>query len=65
LIVLRHTAATWAVEGGIDVDKVADMTGHADRRTLEGIYVHKSGQSSRTAVEAVEKKLGGRLRVVK
>lgn len=63
--ILRHTAATWAVESGIDVDRVAEMTGHADRRTLETIYVHRTGKGSQAAVEAVETKLGGRLRVVK
>lgn len=63
--VLRHTAATWAEAAGIDIERVAMMTGHADKRVLEQIYVHRSGEGSRSAVEAVEKQLGPRLRVIK
>lgn len=64
--VLRHTAASWAAEK-MDVEEVAYLTGHKDRRTLEGVYIHRrDGEKSRAAAEAVEAALGGRkLRVVK
>lgn len=63
--ILRHTAATWAEAEGIDIETVAQMTGHRDTRVLAEIYVHRSGKKSKAAVEAVEKRLGAKLRTVK
>lgn len=65
--VLRHTAATWAEDDGLDLHAIARMTGHREERTLKGVYLHgkKTGKGSQQAVEAVEKRMGGRLRVVK
>lgn len=64
--VLRHTAVSWAADTGVDVEKIASMTGHKDRRVLESVYLHRDkGVHSSDAVDAVDAKIGGRLRIIK
>lgn len=63
--VLRHTAITWAEAGGVNIETLAQMSGHKDKRVLESVYLHRDGHGSKPAVDAVEAKLGVRFRVVK
>jgi integrase len=37
---LRHTAATWMVQAGVPIPKVAAFLGHRDSRTTERVYGH-------------------------
>jgi integrase len=37
---LRHTAATWAMQAGVDVIKVAGMMGHKDTKMILAVYGH-------------------------
>lgn len=37
---LRHTAATWMVQAGVPIAKVAAFLGHRDSRTTERVYGH-------------------------
>lgn len=37
---LRHTAATWMVQGNVPIPKVAAFLGHRDSRTTERVYGH-------------------------
>lgn len=36
----RHTAATWMVQAGVPIPKVAAYLGHRDSRTTERVYGH-------------------------
>ncbi len=55
--VLRHTAATWATAHA-DVETIARYLGHDDPGTTRGVYIHSEAGQTKTAAEAVEKKLG-------
>ncbi|SFL09352.1 Site-specific recombinase XerD [Loktanella salsilacus] len=37
---LRHTAATWAMQAGVDPHKVAGMLGHKDTKMVMQVYGH-------------------------
>ena len=37
---LRHTAATWLAQAGVDLRKVGAYLGHSDSRTTEAVYIH-------------------------
>jgi len=37
---LRHTSASWMVQGGVSFARVARWLGHRDSRTTESIYAH-------------------------
>lgn len=50
---LRHTAATWFLEGGASVQTVRDLLGHASIQTTE-IYLHTNPERLRAAVEALQ-----------
>lgn len=40
--VLRHTFATWAVQAGVPLHKVAAALGHTDTKMVEKVYGHHS-----------------------
>jgi len=50
---LRHTHATWAVEGGVSIERVSRQLGHRDSRVTEGIYAHPSADYSAPSAQAV------------
>ncbi len=52
---LRHTFATRLADGGIDVYALMEIMGHADIKTTL-IYVHRTGEVSRKAVEGLDAK---------
>lgn len=54
---LRHTAATWAVESGVEIARVSRQLGHRDSRVTEGIYSHPSADFSAPAAQAVALKI--------
>jgi integrase len=54
---LRHTAATWAVESGVEIARVSRQLGHRDSRVTEGIYSHPSADYSAPAAQAVALKI--------
>ena len=49
---LRHTAATLAIIGGADEEKVQDLLGHADRQTTERFYIGVSEELKRRKEES-------------
>lgn len=50
---LRHTFATRAVEGGIDVATVSGILGHSDVTTTTHYYVHPREEAMRRAMEKI------------
>lgn len=50
---LRHTFATRAVEGGIDVATVSGILGHSDVTTTTHYYVHPREEAMRKAMETI------------
>ena len=48
---LRHTFATNMFNNGSDIKTVQSFTGHADSRTLVGIYAHATGESQKAAAK--------------
>ena len=53
--VLRHTAATWMLQMGIDVWRVAGMLGHSDTRQVLETYGHHHSDYLRDAADALKK----------
>lgn len=49
--VLRHTFATNAIEGGMDVKVLSEILGHSDVQTTLNRYVHPSLDLKRTQLE--------------
>lgn len=54
--VLRHTAAVWMVQGGIDLATVAKYLGHTNIKVTFKHYAHFSPDYLREAAEALETK---------
>jgi len=52
--VLRHTAATWMVEGGAQMSEVSQFLGHADSRITERVYAKYSPTYLGKAARALE-----------
>lgn len=57
---LRHSHATWAVEGGQSFYAVSRMLGHKDSRTTERIYAKPSPWHIRGVADAVGLRLVGK-----
>ena len=57
---LRHSHATWAVEGGQSFYAVSRMLGHKDSRTTERIYAKPSPGHIRGVADAVGLRLVGK-----
>jgi integrase len=58
---LRHATATWADAAGLDPAMTAAFLGHAKPQVTEARYIHRKGQKTKAAAEAVNDALGGRL----
>jgi integrase len=56
--VLRHTAATWAMQAGGDLWQIAGFLGMTVEM-LEGVYGHHHPDFQRDAADAVTRRLGG------
>lgn len=56
---LRHTFASWLVEGGVSLYEVKELMGHADF-TMTQRYSHLSPEGLRIAVKVLEKKNEGK-----
>lgn len=54
---LRHTAATWMVQAGVPIPKVAAYLGHSDSRTTERVYGHHAPDFLRDASSAIVERL--------
>ncbi len=50
---LRHTFATLLVSEGIDLNTIADLLGHSDKRATE-IYSHVTDTRARTAIKKIK-----------
>lgn len=50
---LRHTHATLALEGGVEVERISRQLGHRDSATTRGIYLHPSADYSAPSAQAV------------
>jgi integrase len=51
--VLRHTAASWMVMGGVPIVEVSKTLGHSDSRITERVYAHMSPDYLQKAVKAL------------
>ncbi len=51
---LRHTAATWMAQDGVDMWKIAGVLGHADVSTTSRVYLKHSPDHLRRAVGALD-----------
>lgn len=51
---LRHTAATWMLRSGEDINAVKDILGHSDVRTTLEIYGHVLRGAKRSALDRYE-----------
>ncbi len=51
----RHTYVTMLQAGGVPMETIAALTGHADIKTTEG-YLHQSAPALAKAVEALNAK---------
>jgi integrase len=61
---LRHTAATLALEDGIQPHDVAAMLGHSTVATTLRLYAHVTDASTERLVDAIDARHGARLRIV-
>jgi integrase len=52
--VLRHTAATWMLQGGVSLWDVAGMLGHSDTRMVESTYGHHAEGYLKAAAKSLE-----------
>lgn len=50
---LRHTHATLALEGGVEIERISRQLGHRDSATTRGIYLHPSADYSAPSAQAV------------
>lgn len=55
--VLRHTAATWLEEDGIDTARISRLLGHRDRRTTERIYSRPRPAHLQGAADVIDLRL--------
>ena len=51
---LRHTFATMALDGGMDIKTLSDMIGHASASTTLNIYLHSSDKTKRDAAGKID-----------
>ncbi|WP_374633960.1 tyrosine-type recombinase/integrase [Ferrovibrio sp.] len=56
---LRHTAATWMVQAGVPIAKVAGYLGHRDSRTTERVYGHHAPDYLQEGSAAIIERLHG------
>ena len=56
---LRHTAATWAAQGGAPMWEIAGMLGHASVTVTEQVYAKHHPDYQRKAVGAIAERLRG------
>lgn len=54
---VRHSAATWLLQGGIDVRTVAAVLGHSTAVTTLNTYAHVMPGAEAKAVEAIAERL--------
>lgn len=52
--VLRHTAAVWMAEAGVEMTKIAQYLGHRDSKTTERVYARFSPEFMQDAAAALE-----------
>lgn len=52
--VLRHTAAVWMAEAGINMAKIAQYLGHSDSRITERVYARFAPEHLQDAAGALE-----------
>jgi len=55
---VRHSAATWLLQGGVDVRTVAAVLGHSSPVTTLNCYAHVMPGAEARAVEAIAERLG-------
>lgn len=55
--VLRHTAATWMEEDGVDTGRISRLLGHRDRRTTEKIYSKPRPSALQSAADVIDMRL--------
>ncbi len=55
---LRHTAASWMVQGGVSIDRVAAMLGHSDSRITQQVYAKHSPEYLKDAADALNSMQG-------
>lgn len=51
---LRHTAAVWMREGGVELEKIKEYLGHEDLKTTESIYAKYGPDYLADAADALE-----------
>lgn len=54
---LRHTAASWSVNGGVSMELTAKLLGHRDPNTTRQIYVKNSVETLRPAADIIDMKI--------
>lgn len=54
---LRHTAATWLEEDGVDMRRISRVLGHRDQRTTERIYAKPGAETLRPAADVIDMRL--------
>jgi len=52
---LRHTAATWLINGGMPVPQVQDLLGHENFSTTVEIYRHADRRSGQQVAEMMSR----------
>jgi integrase len=55
---LRHSAATFMLDGGVDLAIISKTLGHASYSITADVYAHVRDSSLRTAADAMERALG-------
>lgn len=56
---LRHTFATTALAGGMDVKTLSTIIGHVSSQTTLDIYLHSTDEMQRLAATKIDKALRG------
>jgi integrase len=50
---LRRTAGSWMLQGGVPIEMVSSMLGHADIKTTREVYTHWNVEYLRGAADAL------------
>lgn len=58
---IRHTVASWADDGNVDLKSIAQTLGHADERTTRMIYIHAKAEKTGAAVALIDERLSGEI----
>lgn len=55
--ILRHTAASWSVNGGISMELTAKLLGHKNPNTTRSIYVKTDPNTLKPAADVIDMRL--------